>query len=105
MIPSAIPVTIDIPRISFILLRRKNTVLKMAIIPANRISRASIFESNNVIPVKAAVIPIVIKPNFIISFWKHQMFILLLKKSSPLSMLSVHKKQYEICFKEKVLAC
>ncbi len=34
MMPSAIPVTIDIPRISFILLRRKNTVLSMAINPA-----------------------------------------------------------------------
>ena len=69
MIPSAIPVTIDIPRISFILLRRKNTVLSTAIMPANRISKASIFDNNKVIPVNAAVIPIVIKPNFRISFF------------------------------------
>ena len=64
--PSAIPVIIDIPRMSFILLLKKNTVLNIAIIAASNISKASILESKNVIPVNAAVIPDGMRQNLII---------------------------------------
>jgi hypothetical protein len=67
IIPSAIPVIIDIPRISFILLLKKKTVLNIAIIAASNISKAPISDNKYVIPVNAAVTPNVISPNFIIS--------------------------------------
>ncbi len=66
IIPSAIPVMIDIPRISLILLRKKNTVLNMAINAANKISSAAILESKYVMAVKTAVITTVRIENLII---------------------------------------
>ena len=67
MIPSAIPVTMLIPKMSLILVFKKNTVLSIAIIAANKISKAPILDSKNVIPVKVAVIATVMMQNFIIS--------------------------------------
>ncbi len=45
MIPSAIPVMMDMPKISLILLLKKNTALKTAIIAANKISKAPIWRA------------------------------------------------------------
>ena len=57
---------IDIPKISLILLRKKNTVLNMAINAAKRISSAAILESKYVMAVKTAVITTVRIENLII---------------------------------------
>ena len=61
--PSAIPVMMDIPKISLILLLKKNTAHKIAIMAANKISKAPILDIKKVMPVKAKVTPRATKQN------------------------------------------